>query len=364
MKFPILTGHILIVEENQVDFVLIQNYLREEFFEIIIDRAKTFMEANAKLQGQIKYDTILLDLSLSDTNEVYLISEIVRLALSSPVIILINNSDKDFSIKMLSLGISDYLLKDEISASRLYKSITYSIERSRINKELIDSEENYRNLFDLSPIPMWVYNLETLQFLNVNKAAIDNYGYTKSEFLSMNIFDLQPEEDIEINKPLLNILKDGLPIRNNFRHVKKNGELINVEIKRSIYSTDNKTGLALSMDVTINFYQKSILAIEKKVYENAKGYNTISDFKAAIVALDNFVADYPGTPFKEDALYYKLDSAYQLGINSIPSKMEERLNVAKTAQANLIKFNGETKYKKVADEMLARIEKDLQKFTK
>ena len=104
--------------------------------------------------------------------------------------------------------------------------------------------------------------------------------------------------------------------------------------------------------------------IEKKVFENAKGYNTISDYKSAIVALDNFVADYPGTPYKEDALYYKLDSAYQLAINSIPSKMEERLNVAKVAQSNLIKFNAETKYKKVANEMLVRIDKDLQKFTK
>ncbi|MCK8140856.1 outer membrane protein assembly factor BamD [Flavobacterium sp. I-SCBP12n] len=103
---------------------------------------------------------------------------------------------------------------------------------------------------------------------------------------------------------------------------------------------------------------------EKKVYENAKGYNTISDYKSAIVALDNFVSDYPGTPFKEDALFYKFDSAYQLAINSIPSKMEERLLVAKAAHSNLIKFNAETKYKKLATEMLARIEKDLQKFTK
>lgn len=104
--------------------------------------------------------------------------------------------------------------------------------------------------------------------------------------------------------------------------------------------------------------------IEKKVYENAKGYNTISDFKSAIVALDNFVADYPGTPFKEDALYYKFDSAYQLAINSVPAKMQDRLIVARTAQLNLMKFNAETKYKKVANEMLARIDKDLQKFTK
>ena len=82
------------------------------------------------------------------------------------------------------------------------------------------------------------------------------------------------------------------------------------------------------------------------------------------MSLDNFIADYPGTPFKEDALYYKLDSAYQLGINSIPSKMQDRLNVAKTAYSNLIKFKADTKYKKIADAMSARIEKDLKNFTK
>ncbi|WP_339919988.1 outer membrane protein assembly factor BamD [uncultured Flavobacterium sp.] len=104
--------------------------------------------------------------------------------------------------------------------------------------------------------------------------------------------------------------------------------------------------------------------IEKKVYENAKGYNTISDFKSAIVALDNFIVDYPGTPYKEDALFYKFDSAYQLGINSVETKMEERLNIAKTAYSSLIKFDAETKYKEKANLMLARIEQDLQKFTK
>jgi outer membrane protein assembly factor BamD len=104
--------------------------------------------------------------------------------------------------------------------------------------------------------------------------------------------------------------------------------------------------------------------IEKKVYENAKGYHTISDYKSAIVAFDLFLADYPGTIFKEDALFYKYDSAYQLAINSVPAKMEERLNVAKTAYSNLMKFKADSKYKNKADEMLVRIEKDLQNFTK
>lgn len=106
------------------------------------------------------------------------------------------------------------------------------------------------------------------------------------------------------------------------------------------------------------------IKIEKKIYENAKGYNTIYDYKSAIVAFDIFINEYPGTPFKEDALYYKLDSAYNLGINSVSDKMEERLQVAKTAYSNLIKFKADTKYKEKADNMLAAIDQNLQKFTK
>ena len=104
--------------------------------------------------------------------------------------------------------------------------------------------------------------------------------------------------------------------------------------------------------------------LEKKAFENARGYNKISDFKSAIIALDNFVSDYPGTPFKEKALFYKLDSAYQLAINSVISKKQERLNVAKTAYLNFIKFNSNSEFKQKADSMLAVIDKDLKQFTK
>jgi len=104
--------------------------------------------------------------------------------------------------------------------------------------------------------------------------------------------------------------------------------------------------------------------IEKKAFENAKQYNTISDFKAAQIAFDNFISDFPGTTFKEEALFYKLDSAYKLALNSVPQKMEERLNNAKTAYNSLVKFKADSKFKSKADEMLAKIEKDLKQFSK
>ncbi|MCC9041444.1 outer membrane protein assembly factor BamD [Myroides sp. M-43] len=108
--------------------------------------------------------------------------------------------------------------------------------------------------------------------------------------------------------------------------------------------------------------------IEKKTFENAKQLNTIGEYTrnygAAIIALDNFIYDYPGTEYKEDALFYKLDSAYKLAMNSVSYKMEDRLKSAKTMYDVLVRFNAETKYKSQADYMLANIDVELAKFSK
>jgi len=106
--------------------------------------------------------------------------------------------------------------------------------------------------------------------------------------------------------------------------------------------------------------------IEKKYFEIAKQYNTIAgytlDYNASIVALDNFLLDYPGTIYTEDALYYKFDSMYNIAINSVESKKQERLEQAKEAYNVLIKHNAQTKYKNQAGRQLRNIERELNKI--
>lgn len=107
--------------------------------------------------------------------------------------------------------------------------------------------------------------------------------------------------------------------------------------------------------------------LEKKSFEAAKQYNTIGeytrDYTAAIIALDNFMLDYPGSVYKEDALFYKFDSAYKLAINSVYSKMNERIESATKAYEGLINYNGNTKYKEQADRMFARLQKESKQFS-
>jgi len=104
--------------------------------------------------------------------------------------------------------------------------------------------------------------------------------------------------------------------------------------------------------------------LEKKAFEIAKQYNTVMEYKAAIVALDNFMIDYPGTYLKEDAMFYKYDSSYQLAMNSIPQLMQERLVAAKANYNALVKYKADTKYKEQADEMHAKLDTELQKYSK
>ncbi|MFT5103942.1 MAG: outer membrane protein assembly factor BamD [Candidatus Latescibacterota bacterium] len=78
--------------------------------------------------------------------------------------------------------------------------------------------------------------------------------------------------------------------------------------------------------------------LEKKDYEVAKQYLRISDFKAAIIAYENFISDHPGSSYRKDAFYGRMDAAYLLAINSVPSKVAERLNTAQGYYKAFLKY--------------------------
>jgi PAS domain S-box-containing protein len=79
---------------------------------------------------------------------------------------------------------------------------------------------------------MWLYDIDTLQFLEVNDAAVYYYGYSREKFLSMSIKDIRPEEDIQGLMAHLQqtVEHDGFNEAGVWRHRKKNGEIIEVEI--------------------------------------------------------------------------------------------------------------------------------------
>ena len=82
--------------------------------------------------------------------------------------------------------------------------------------------------------------------------------------------------------------------------------------------------------------------IEKKEFEISKQYYTIRDYSSAIKSLDNFIADNPGTIFREEALYYRLLSQYEIAINSIESKINERVTELERSFENFLRYYPDT----------------------
>src|SRR5690606_9355869 len=99
--------------------------------------------------------------------------------------------------------------------------------------------------------------------------------------------------------------------------------------------------------------------LEKKQFETARQYYRIEDYKAAIEAFDNFIADNPGTIYREEAFLYRLKAAYELAIKSVPRLVQERLATAKGYFNSYIKYYKDTDSAADAIEISRKIDEKL-----
>jgi PAS domain S-box-containing protein len=103
-------------------------------------------------------------------------------------------------------------------------------ERKLAEEALIASEEKYRLLFYNNPQPMWIYDIETLAFLEVNQSAISHYGYSRPEFLNMTLKDIRPAEEIPALLKDIELSINNMNSQSEWTHLRKNKEFIVVEV--------------------------------------------------------------------------------------------------------------------------------------
>ncbi|MBL7742292.1 MAG: PAS domain S-box protein [Chitinophagaceae bacterium] len=132
-------------------------------------------------------------------------------------------------------------------------------EQKKTESLLKESEQKYRLLFFSNPLPMWMLNLPDYTTIEVNDAALQQYGYTREEFLRLPVFNLRPTEDIERFRTVTDTSFRGVHRSGTWRHIRKDGSLLYVDITtHDTHYNNAPVRLVLANDIT-----ESYLAAEK-----------------------------------------------------------------------------------------------------
>jgi len=145
--------------------------------------------------------------------------------------------------------------------SRVAGTVVDITSQREAQRRLEASKRNFRNLFERNPLPFWVFDAETLRFLEVNRAAIQQYGYSRDEFLAMTILDIRPPE---FREPVLAEVHDTSSPKwkstRTWQHRRKDGSTLEVTIHTSdIVFRGRPARLILAEDMTETIsYQREL----------------------------------------------------------------------------------------------------------
>ncbi len=261
--------NVLVLDTNIEEFTLLEAYLKEKIEQLVLYRARSFADASEVITNLFELDVILFRINLPDESTYEQLKEIVKFKRQLPIIAILGELSEDYGAHTISLGITDYVMKAELNADNLHGIIVKSIARKRLERVLKESENNYQNFFHKSPLPMWIYDINTLNFLSVNEAAEKQYGYSREEFLGMSMKNIRPPEEVKSMEERIkaNGYSDVL-YKESFPHQKKNGSIMMMEIQSKVIVFEGiKAKLLLASDVSEKIKSEEALKLSEQRFK-------------------------------------------------------------------------------------------------
>ncbi|MGM0479709.1 MAG: response regulator [Bacteroidota bacterium] len=181
---------ILLVDDNPADLFYIKEVIQDDTnIDAVFHEAKTLHEAREKID-QESVDVVLLDLFLPDADGIDTFHKIMKDDAHYGIIVLSGLNDEETALQTVQAGAQDFLTKGEFDGKLLEKTIIYSIERKRNERLIKQSNEKYKQLFDLSPLPLFIIQSDNKQIIQSNKQAQKTFGYDEATFSTLNLNQL------------------------------------------------------------------------------------------------------------------------------------------------------------------------------
>ncbi len=234
------------------------------------------------------------------------------------------------------------ITNDTGEVERLLGIVQDITDRKLAELQLNESEKKYRLLFQYNPQPMWIFDPKTLEFVEVNKAAIRHYGYTEKEFLSMTIADIRPQKYVSDVQQALTDVTGGAFYGDEWIHQKKDGTTIFVRITaEEIQLQGNNYWLVLADDVTEQKRaEKEILnsLIEGEERERKRIAKELHDGLGQYLSASNM--NFEAVKNSLDELSDKKREKFYTGLNLLQHAIDETRTIAHNLMPTAIEDYG------------------------
>jgi two-component system cell cycle sensor histidine kinase/response regulator CckA len=266
---------VLVVGDSEEEASLWLGELTSGGFEVSSERVQTAAQMAAALDRG-GFGLVLSEQGTSRVSALDAFGVLARKDLDIPFILVSAGGAEDAAVSAMKVGVHDYVLKGNLA--RLTPAVERELRAAearrthrRSESEPLSESQNYRAIFDASPLPMWVFDVSSLGFLAVNEAAVRRYGYSRAEFLEMTLADIRPLEDVDAPRESPRHLESSASPQ-TWRHKKRDGSTILVEIEAyDLPFAGRLARIALMVDVTERLrLQEALQLTEEQLRQSQK----------------------------------------------------------------------------------------------
>lgn len=248
---------ILVVEDNPDHITLTKEAIREGGIDCNFDIATSGTQCMELLRKNRDYDVILMDFSLPEMNGLQILQQINELGYDIPVVMVTGQGDERVAVEAMKRGAHDYLVKTQDFLVALPMVVEKTVEKHqlkmdklKLQQEIKHSEEKYRKIIENANDIIFTTDFQG-NISDINNKGEMLLGYSREEFLRMNISDLYPPKQSEIYLKNINEVKEGSPVNFSINLIPRAGENLIIDLNVTTIELRGKPlVLGIGRDIT------------------------------------------------------------------------------------------------------------------